>query len=102
MDFQTNSEKTFRNHCNLLFLPLRYGVIAKPGIAPVSRHETMKTKSLFPCLGEALMRSRVLPALVAALNLLPVGQVFGQTFTTLHSFSGGDSPFAGLVLSSNT
>ena len=34
----------------------------------------MKTKNLFACLGVALVRSRVLPALIAVLNLLPAGQ----------------------------
>src|SRR5258708_17839235 len=73
----------------------------------------MKTKNLFPFLGEALMRSwarrgvasvrsRILFALIAVLNLLSVGQTPGQTFTTLHSFTGVGSPFGGLVLSSNT
>jgi uncharacterized repeat protein (TIGR03803 family) len=54
----------------------------------------MKTKSLF-----------VLPALVAALNLLSVSQAPAQTFRTLHTFTGnndGDGPFAGLTLSGNT
>ncbi len=54
----------------------------------------MKTKNLF-----------VLPALLAVLNLLPAGRVTAQTFTTLHSFTGGSdgaSPQAGLVLSGST
>jgi uncharacterized repeat protein (TIGR03803 family) len=53
----------------------------------------MKTKNLF-----------LFTALIAALNLLPVGQASAQTFATLHHFSGGGgaSSFAGLVLSSNT
>jgi len=61
----------------------------------------MKTKNLF-----------LVPALIAGLNLIPAGCVTAQTFTTLHSFmaldgtystnSGGASPFAGLILSSNT
>jgi uncharacterized repeat protein (TIGR03803 family) len=76
----------------------------------------MKTKSLFPCLAVALRR-RVLPALIAALNLLPAGRVTAQTFTTLHSFtaltirdngnftfssSNGDgaNPYAGLTTNS--
>jgi hypothetical protein len=64
----------------------------------------MKTTILLPCLGEARMRSRVLFVLIAALNFLSVGQAPGQAFTTFHSLSGGGgaSPFAGLVISSNT
>src|SRR5947207_2305108 len=53
----------------------------------------MKTKNLFPCLGEALVRSWVLPALIAALNLLSVGQAPAQTFTSLDNFHGSfDNP----------
>src|SRR6266516_678894 len=73
---------------------------------------TMKTyiENLFPCLGVASARSRVLPALIAALNLIPAGRVTAQTFTTLHSFtatpfntnSDGDAPLGGLLLSGNT
>jgi uncharacterized repeat protein (TIGR03803 family) len=81
-------------------------------------------KNLFPCLGVAScaawaclgvasMRSRVLPALIAALGLIPAGRVTAQTFTTLHSFtatpasspyinSDGAYPNAGLILSGNT
>src|SRR5882672_5985583 len=61
----------------------------------------------------------LVPALIAALNLLPAGRVTAQTFTTLHSFtapiryytnsgniyyynSDGRLPVAGLILSSNT
>jgi hypothetical protein len=39
----------------------------------------MKTKNLLPCLGEALTRNRVLPALIAALSLLAVGQAPAPT-----------------------
>jgi len=41
----------------------------------------------------------LLPALVAVLNLLPAGRATAQTFTTLHSFIGGDgiTPLAGLI-----
>jgi len=56
------------------------------------------------CLAVAL-RSRVLPALIAVLNLLPAGRVTAQTFTTLHSFTGGSDgayPFAELILSGST
>jgi len=102
-------------------------VTAKLGIAPIRRHGIMKTKSLFPRLGEAsrkawaclevaLMRSRVLPALIAGLNLIPAGHVTAQTFTTLYSFtalaqsdsdyyyhnSDGGDPQAGLILSGHT
>src|SRR5437773_1741632 len=58
----------------------------------------MKTKHLFPCLGVVLceawarrgiasVRSRILPALIAVLNLLQAGRATAQTFTTLHSFA---------------
>jgi len=69
---------------------------------PQVKNEIMKTKNLFPCLGKALIRSWILPALIAALKLLPAGRVTAQTFTTLHSVTGGVSRFGGLVLSSNT
>ena len=54
----------------------------------------------------------LLLALMAALGLIPAGQVTAQTFTTLHSFakrdlhtgdnSDGDYPNAGLIVSGNT
>jgi len=44
--------------------------------------KTMKTKNLF-----------LVPALIAALNLIPAGRVTAQTFTTLHSFSALPRPF---------
>src|ERR1035437_5755881 len=72
----------------------------------------MKTsiKNLFTRLGVASMRSRVLPALVAGLGLIPAGRATAQTFTNLHSFrllnnstnSDGANPQAGLILSGNT
>src|SRR5450759_856101 len=72
----------------------------------------MKTyiKNLFTRLGVASMRSRLLPALIAGLGLIPAGRVTAQTFTTLHSFtllnnstnSDGANPYAGLILSGNT
>jgi uncharacterized repeat protein (TIGR03803 family) len=47
-----------------------------------------------------------LPALIAALNLIPVGSLTAQTFTVLHSFAGfpsdGDNPLAGLILTNHT
>src|SRR5450759_5024892 len=73
----------------------------------------MKTfiKNLFTRLGVASMRSRVLPALIAGLGLIPAGRVTAQTFTNLHSFtapsgsnstnSDGAVPYAGLILSGN-
>src|SRR5437588_118014 len=48
---------------------------------------------------------RKLPALIAALCLMPVGWAAAQTFTNLHSFTGvsdGNLPVAGLILSGNT
>jgi uncharacterized repeat protein (TIGR03803 family) len=48
--------------------------------------------------------SLLLPAVIAGLNLVPVGGVTAQTFTTLHSFSGasdGGNPVAGLVTNSS-
>jgi len=67
----------------------------------------MRTKSLFTCLRAVPLRTgrrRVLPALIAVLNLIPAGRVTAQTFTTLHSFSYSDgaSPQAGLILLGNT
>ena len=47
----------------------------------------------------------LLPALIACLGLIPAGRVTAQTFTNLHSFtggSGGAEPVAGLILSGNT
>ena len=47
----------------------------------------------------------LLPALIAGLGLMPSGRVAAQTFTTLHSFTGGNdgaNPKAGLILSGNT
>jgi uncharacterized repeat protein (TIGR03803 family) len=54
----------------------------------------------------------LLPALIAALGLMPAGRATAQTFTTLHSFtaidpntgtnSDGANPEAGLILSGNT
>jgi uncharacterized repeat protein (TIGR03803 family) len=47
----------------------------------------------------------LLPALIAGLGLIPAGRVTAQTFTTLHSFTGGNDgayPDAGLILSGNT
>ena len=47
----------------------------------------------------------LLPALIAGLGLIPADRLTAQTFTTLHSFSGGSDgsgPQAGLILSGNT
>lgn len=48
----------------------------------------------------------VVPALAAGLGLMPAGRVAAQTFTNLHSFTGGSDGanpyYAGLVLSGNT
>ncbi len=69
----------------------------------------MKThiNRVFSCLGHvALTRSRVLPALIAWLSLIPAGPLTAQTFTTLHNFGGspndGAYPGASLILSGNT
>jgi len=46
-----------------------------------------------------------LPALIAALGLIPVGRLTAQMFTTMHIFTGdsdGVGPHAGLILSGNT
>src|ERR1035437_10288545 len=77
-----------------------------------TKNQPMKTYiiNLFTRLGVASMRSRVLPALIAGLGLIPAGRATAQTFTTLHSFtllnnstkSDGANPFAGLILSGNT
>ena len=63
--------------------------------------ETIRTKYLFPCLGAARLRSRVLPTFIAVLNLLSAGQAPAQTFTCLGNHNGSydnfndsnDSPF---------
>src|SRR6266478_3613600 len=94
----------------------------------MKRNQPMKThiKNLFTCLGGvsraawaclgvALTRSRLLPALIAVLNLMLAGLVTAQTFTTLHSFtasitnssgvytnSDGANPRTGLILAGNT
>ena len=46
----------------------------------------------------------LLPVLIAGLGVMPVGRLTAQTFTVLHSFTGGDGtfPYAGLVLSGST
>src|ERR1035437_5539043 len=47
----------------------------------------------------------LLSALIAGLGLIPAGRGTAQTFTTLHSFTGGNDgayPDAGLILSGNT
>src|SRR5438093_1419551 len=53
----------------------------------------MKTRNLF-----------LLPALIASVGLILAGRVTAQTFTTLHSFTGGDGagPEVRLILSGNT
>jgi uncharacterized repeat protein (TIGR03803 family) len=68
----------------------------------------MKTpiKNLFTRLGGASCAAWVLPALIAGLGLMPAGRVTAQTYTNLHSFTGGGSdgagPQAGVILSGNT
>jgi uncharacterized repeat protein (TIGR03803 family) len=67
----------------------------------------MKThiKNLFTRLGGASCVAWVLPTLIAGLGLIPASRVTAQTFTTLHSFTGGSdgaNPYAGLILSGNT
>ena len=64
---------------------------------------------LFTRLGVASREAWVLPALIAALNLLPAGRVTAQTFTTLHSFtaypnytnSDGATPYAAVIANSS-
>ena len=58
-------------------------------------HRISIVKNLFPRLGVAL-RSRVLPALIAVLNLLSAGRVTTQTFTTLHSFTATSTNSSGI------
>jgi len=51
------------------------------------------------------VHSFLLPALIAGLGLIPAGRVTAQTFTIVHSFTGGSdgaNPIAGLILSGNT
>jgi uncharacterized repeat protein (TIGR03803 family) len=59
----------------------------------------MKTKNQFSCLGVALLRSRVVPALIATFNLLSVGQAPAQTFTSLGNLQG---PFDSPIFLGNT
>jgi uncharacterized repeat protein (TIGR03803 family) len=64
------------------------------------------SRTAWACLGVVLLRAgrrSVLLALVSALNLLPAGRVAAQTFTTLHSFTGGDgaNPYAELITNSS-
>src|SRR3954469_6554260 len=67
----------------------------------------MKTRSLFPCLGLAFLRSGALPAFIAVIGLIPVSLLRAQTFTTLYTFTrtvrgvndGGINPRAGLIVS---
>jgi len=64
-----------------------------------------RLKSLLIHLGVASLRSRILPALIAVLSLLPAGRVTAQTFTTLHIFTGGSDgggPDGDLILSGKT
>ena len=46
----------------------------------------------------------LLPALMAGLGMILMGRGTAQTFTTLHSFTGGDGadPYSALILSANT
>jgi len=75
------------------------------------------SRAIWACLGGVFMRSgaclavvplragrkRVLPALIAVLNLLLAGRVTAQTFTTLYSFTYNDgaNPQAGLITNSS-
>ena len=43
----------------------------------------------------------LLPALIAGLNLLPAGRVTAQTFTTLYSFSAGNTNSSGIYTNSD-
>src|ERR1017187_6087543 len=63
----------------------------------------MKTKNKL--MKTFIINLFLLPALIAGLNLIPAGRVTAQTFTTLHSFTGGSdgmAPSPGLILSGNT
>src|ERR1017187_560073 len=63
----------------------------------------MKTKNKL--MKTFIINLFLLPALIAGLNLIPAGRVTEQTFTTLHSFTGGSdgmAPSPGLILSGNT
>ena len=67
----------------------------------------MKTciKNLFTRRGGASCAVWVLPALIAGFGLMPAGRMTAQTFTNLHSFTGGSdgaNPQAGLILLGNT
>jgi uncharacterized repeat protein (TIGR03803 family) len=76
-------------------------------ICHLNRQEQLmniRIQNLFARLGVASTRSRVLPALIAGLGLLPAGWATAQTFTTLGRFDyiDGGLPFCSLVLSGNT
>src|SRR5438876_3408327 len=60
----------------------------------------MKTKNLLTSLGAASHGAWVLPALVAALNLLPAGRAPAQSGLMINR--DGAFPVAGLVLAGNT
>jgi uncharacterized repeat protein (TIGR03803 family) len=67
-----------------------------------TKNKPMKTKTSMKTF---IINLFLLPALIAGLNLIPTGRVTAQTFTTLHSFTGGSdgaNPYAGLILSGNT
>src|SRR5205823_8914177 len=49
-----------------------------------------------------IIKLSLLPAVIAALNLIPAGRVTAQTFSTLHSFAGypSDGAYPGELISS--
>ncbi len=83
----------------------RSGFRQKAGRFPFSKNAALcrdaATTSRACCSG---LNRFLLPALIAGLNLILAGRVTAQTFTTLHSFSGGDgaNPRTGLILLGNT
>src|SRR5438067_1168653 len=72
-----------------------------------SKKDAINRRNPFTCLGVVPLRagrSRILPALLAVVNLLPAGRVTAQTFTTLHTFTGGNDgalPWTGLITNSS-
>src|SRR6266851_4088699 len=58
------------------------------------------SRTAWACLGEALTLSRLMPALIAVLSLLPAGRATAQTFTTLHSFTATSTNSSGAYTNS--
>ena len=69
------------------------------GIVNRRKQSQRRKKSLFPLF--APVRTPVLAALIAVLNLLPAGHLTAQSFTTLHSFTAGRTNSSGVYTNSD-